>query len=49
MLLQKRFGDAVLLLPNVSGFSGEVPSNSEGLVRCKPVLAGYAKHKREFS
>ena len=26
--------------PNVSGFSGEVPSDSEGLVRCKPVLGG---------
>jgi hypothetical protein len=25
--------------PNVSGFSGEVPSDSEGLVRCKPELA----------
>lgn len=29
----------VLSLANVSGFSGEVPSDSEGLVRCKPVLA----------
>ena len=29
---------------NVSGFSGEVPSVSEGLVRCKPLLGGSARH-----
>lgn len=32
--------DSIPNAPTVSGFSGEIPNDSEGPVRCKPVLGG---------